>query len=254
MTTERSTKPVSAGRAKVSAAARDRARESVRAQLRVIARRHIAERGASDLSLRAVARELDMTSSAVYRYVTNREDLITSLLVESYEAVAEVAELADREQAGAGADAAARWLAIARGIRAWAHDHPHEYALIYGSPIPGYRPPAAVGPAAARIWRVIAGVMAAAVGSGVLQPPARPFNVEGLITEHVLETVGRPAPPFTDFIVRAMALFSSLIGAISAELFGHFHGLTYDDDRAFELVVATGAQGVGLDLPVDHAK
>ena len=253
MSTRHSTPPGPSVRVGASAAARDRAKEAVRAQLREVARRHIAERGAADLSLRAVARELELTSSAVYRYVDSREDLITSLLVESYEAVADVAENADRDQAGSGADAAARWLAIARGIRAWAHDHPHEYALIYGSPIPGYRPPVAVGPAAARIWRVIAGVMAAAVASGVLQPPARPFDVEGLITEHVLETVGRPVPPFTDFIVRAMSLFSSLIGAISSELFGHFHGLTHDEDRAFELVVATGAQGVGLELPVDLA-
>lgn len=234
-----------------SQAAAARAKEAVRVQLRDIARRHIQERGAADLSLRAVARELDMTSSAIYRYVTSREALITSLVVESYEAVAEAAERVDRIHAGAGADAAARWLAIARAIREWARLHPHEYTLIYGSPMTDVPSPA-VGPAVARIWRVVAGLISTAVTTGVLHPRARTFDVRGLIAEHVLVTVGAPAAPFDDFIVRGMALFSSLIGALSAELSGHFRGLTTDADRLFDLLVATGAQGVGLDLPVDR--
>ncbi|QNK82765.1 TetR/AcrR family transcriptional regulator [Nakamurella sp. PAMC28650] len=233
-----------------SQAARARAKEAVRIQLREIARRHIQERGTADLSLRAVARELDMTSSTIYRYVRSREELITSLVVESYEAVAEAAERADRLHAGAGADAAARWLGIARAIRTWALLHPYEYTLIYGSPM-GDVPSAAVGPPAARIWRVVAGLMSTAVSTGVLHPHARPFDVQGLVADHVLATLGPPAAPFDDFIVRGMALFSSLIGAISTELSGHFHGLTTDADRLFDLVVATGAQGVGLDLPVE---
>jgi AcrR family transcriptional regulator len=234
-----------------SLAARERAKEAVRAQLRSVARRHIAERGAGDLSLRAVARELHMTSSAIYRYISSRDDLITSLVVESFESVAEVAERADRVRAGAGGDAAARWLAVCRETRNWAHDHPQEYALIYGSPIPGNPAPAETVPAA-RIWRVIAGIMDTAVTTGALHPPATPFRVDGLIAEQLSMSMSQPAPPFTDFIVRAMALFSCLIGAISADLFGHFHGLTTDPDRIFDLVVATGAQGVGLELPVDY--
>ena len=34
-----------------------------------------------------------------------------------------------------------RWRAVCRAIRAWALEHPHEYALIYGSPVPGYLAP-----------------------------------------------------------------------------------------------------------------
>lgn len=220
-------------------------------RLRDIARRHIAERGAADLSLRAIARELDMTSSAVYRFVSSREDLITSLVVESYSALAEVAERADRVGAGAGVDVAARWLGIARAIRAWALLHPHEYALIYGSPAVGTATsPAVIG--GARIWRVVAGVMSSAVSTGVLHPPAKAFDVQGLIAEYVVATIDRPTAPFDDFIVRGMALFSCLVGAIFAELSGLFAGMTTDPDRTFDLLIATGAQGVGLDLPVDR--
>jgi AcrR family transcriptional regulator len=239
-------------RTSASLAARERAKEAVRAQLRAVARRHIAERGASDLSLRAVARELNMTSSAVYRLISSRDELFTSLIVESYNSLAEVAEQADRIQAGQGQDAAARWLAICRAVREWALAHPHEYSLLYGSPIPGYLGPKDVAQGSTRIWRVVAGVMDTAVSTGVLRPQSRTFEVDGLVSPYVLATVGRPAPPFTDSIIRGIALFSSLIGGISAELFGHFHGLTTDPDRVFDLVVATGALGAGLELPVDY--
>jgi AcrR family transcriptional regulator len=239
-------------RTSASLAARERAKESLRAQLRAVARRHIAERGAADLSVRAVARELNMTSSAVYRLISSRDELFTSLIVESYASLAEVAEQADLIQAGRGQDAAARWLAICRAVRAWALGHPHEYSLLYGSPIPGYLGPMDMAQGSTRIWRVVAGVMDMAISTGVLRPQARTFDVDGLVSPYVLATVGQPAPPFTDSILRGIALFSSLIGGISAELFGHFHGLTTDPDRVFDLVVATGAQGAGLELPVSY--
>ncbi len=231
-------------------AAKERAKEVVRTQLRSVARRHIAERGAADLSLRAVARELGMTSSAVYRYISSRDELLTCLIVESYDSLADVAERADRVEAGSGGDAAARWLAVCRAIREWAVGHPHEYALLYGSPIPGYRAPIDVAEGSVRIWRVVAGVMDTAVSTGVLRPQSRTFDVEGLVTPYVLATAGRPAAPYTDFIVRGLALLSSLIGGVSTELFGQFRGLTTDPGRVFDLVVATGAQGAGLELPV----
>ncbi|MET3806220.1 AcrR family transcriptional regulator [Nakamurella sp. UYEF19] len=235
-----------------SAAAREHARESARAHLRAVARRHIAERGLADLSLRAVARELNMTSSAIYRYYASREELIGSLIAESYEDLALIAETTDRQQAGQGVDAAGRWLAICRELRNWAGLHPHDYSLIHSSPVIDQASPLPIREATVRIWRVIAGIVDTAVTTGALHPPARPFEVGGLIADHVLASVSRQAPPFTDYIIRAMALFSSLLGAIAAEMFGLFDGLAHDADRVFDLVVATGAAGVGLELPV-HA-
>ena len=53
----------------VTATARARARAETTAAITEIARRHLAVDGAAALSLRAVARELGVVSSAVYRYV-----------------------------------------------------------------------------------------------------------------------------------------------------------------------------------------
>lgn len=204
-----------------------------------------------DLSLRAIARELNMTSSAVYRYVSSRDDLIASLVVESYESIVDITESADRLHARSGRDAAGRWLAIAREIRAWAHDHPDEYGLIFRWPTTAYLASPRTAAAKVRLWRVIAGVMDTALATGVLRPPARPFDVDGLIAGGPLASVNGPAAPLTDFSVRTMALVSSLIGAISAELFGPFERLTAHPERVFDMVVAIGAVGVGLALPVE---
>lgn len=238
-----------------SRTARARARAGLVAELLAIAREHIAKDGAAGLSLRAIARDLGMTSSAVYRYVASRDELLTLLIADSYAAVADVAERADRGEAAAGGDAGARWLAVCRAVRAWAAGHPHEFALVYGSPMPGYRASAETIPAARRMWRVIIGVMDTAISGGALRPATSPFDVADLIRPEVLAIAGgAPGPPFEDSVVRTLALFASMIGTISADLFGHVLGFSHEPDRVFDLVIATAAEGVGLDLPVVRAR
>src|SRR4051794_2735735 len=120
---------------KAPATARARAREALTAEIKDTARRHMAESGAPALSLRAVARDLGMVSSAVYRYFDSRDALLTALIVDAFDAVGETAEGA---VVGLPHDVRVRWRAAARSIRDWALAHPHDYALVYGSPVPGY--------------------------------------------------------------------------------------------------------------------
>ena len=155
--------------------ARERARAELTREITEEARRQLAAVGANGLSLRAVARELGMVSSALYRYYPSRDDLLTALIIDAYNAIGEAAETAIADGPGSpdasGARAArarARWLAACHAIRAWAIGHPHEYALIYGSPVPGYRAPeATIGPAA-RVPLAFVGVLAAAIAAGEL--------------------------------------------------------------------------------------
>lgn len=221
------------------------------ADLLDIAAGHLADQGANDLSLRAIARDLGMVSSAVYRYVSSRDELLTLLILRAYNAVGEVAETARATTIAAGGGPAESWLAVARAIRSWATRTPHEYALIYGSPVRGYRAPAETVTAAIRLWAVIADILREAVQDGSLRAPERPFQVDGLMSEQVATFAeGFREPPYEDVVVRSLTLFTSLFGAISAELFGHFVGFGSDEDRVFDLTLATAAVGVGLDLPV----
>jgi hypothetical protein len=56
-------------------------------------------------------------------------------------------------------------------VRHWALAHPHEYALVYGSPIPGYHAPQdTIGPAS-RVTLVLASVVRDAAAAGALGGP-----------------------------------------------------------------------------------
>ena len=62
---------------------RARVRAEMIEEIKSAARRHLAADGAN-LSLRAVARELGMVSSALYRYFASRDDLLTALIIDAY--------------------------------------------------------------------------------------------------------------------------------------------------------------------------
>ena len=116
--------------------ARERARAELSREIKEGARRQLAATGADGISLRAVARELGMASSALYRYYPSRDDLLTALIIDAYDAIGEAAEEAIADEKPDESWGRDRWLAACHAIRGWALDHPHEYALIYGSPVP----------------------------------------------------------------------------------------------------------------------
>src|SRR5689334_9031334 len=115
---------------------RARVRAEMTEEIKVVARRHLATDGAN-LSLRAVARDLGMASSAVYRYFASRDELLTALIIDAYNSLGEAAEHA----ATLTTDPLGRFLRITTAVREWALADPHQWALIYGSPVPGYQAP-----------------------------------------------------------------------------------------------------------------
>ena len=111
----------------------------ITAEILTAARRHLASEGAPSLSLRAIARELGMTSSAIYRYVASRDDLLTWLIVDAYNSLGAACEFAEAEVERE--DLFGRFRATCEAVRAVGDRNPHEWALIYGSPVPGYVAP-----------------------------------------------------------------------------------------------------------------
>lgn len=231
------------------------AREHGRAQLtRAIleaGRRQLGEVGASALSLRAVARELGLASSAVYRYYPSRDALLTALIVEAYDAIGEAAERADAAAAAAGTGTGGRWLAVCQGVRAWALAHPHEFALVYGSPVPGYAAPLDTVAPASRVGLLLAQLMTRAAADGELRPPARPLPGPRLTTPAVVaDSGGSPAPPYEDLIERAIVLWIALFGALTFELFGHLNNVVTDYPAYFDVAMTVVAEAAGLELPL----
>jgi AcrR family transcriptional regulator len=223
-------------------AARERVRAELTAEIIDAARRQLADVGAAALSLRAVAREVGMVSSAVYRYFPSRDDLLTRLIIDGYDALGVAAETADDP----AAPPQERWLAVCRAVRAWARAHPHEYALLYGSPVPGYEAPKDTVPAASRVGVVLGRILGDAAHSGVL-PEATGERDPSLISEAAVEVLGGDHPSLDETVrTRALLAWSSLYGTISFELFGHFVGSVEDGDRYFDRAMSDLAALIGL--------
>ncbi|MFB6810547.1 TetR/AcrR family transcriptional regulator [Streptomyces sp. NPDC056387] len=223
--------------------ARERARIEVTAAIKDEARRMLAAEGAAKLSLRAVARELGMVSSALYRYFPSRDELLTALIVDAYDSVGAAAERADADVLAAGGAPRARWTAVCAAVRAWALEHPHEYSLIYGSPVPGYSAPMDTVAPASRVANVLIDILRTAhAGRGLALPPLpaalRPEAVR--MTEDFAE--GLP-PEVTAALVAAWA---HLVGLISFELFGQFNRVVEDRDAFFAHAAGQLAHAVGL--------
>ena len=243
--------------------ARRRAREEVTREIVEAARRQLATAGAPGLSLRAVARELGMVSSAVYRYVPSRDDLLTLLIIDGYDALGVAAEDAERQVDRA--DLTGRWLSVCHAVRDWALEHPHEYALLYGSPVPGYVAPQDTVPAATRVTALMSAILEGAASAD----PDRPdwARVPGAAVSAAL----MPTRPFVpervpdELLIRGLMAWTYLFGAVSFELFGHRQHVIDDDlglRRAFfnEEVTRIGALsgmvagvGAGQGLPLGEA-
>jgi AcrR family transcriptional regulator len=225
--------------------ARERVRAELTREITEAARRQLATEGAAGLSLRAVARELGMVSSAVYRYFRSRDDLLTALIIDGYNAVGAAAEKADG--ACRRADHAGRWLAACRAVRAWALAHPHEYALVYGSPVPGYQAPQqTVGPAS-RAAAVFGVIISDAYQAGVLNAPAFCPPPPGSFTRdagRLREALLTAVPD--DVIARALAVWASVFGMVSFELFGQFENVITERAAYFDYTVDCLGRLIGL--------
>lgn len=220
----------------VTETARDRARREVRGEILDTARRHLAEHGASGLSFRAVARELGMPSSGVYRYFDSRDALLTALIVESYDSLGACTERSLEQTVDD--PPRERWVAAAAAIRTWALDHPHEYALLYGTPVPGYAAPEDTVDPGTRVSRALLRIVADAHRDGQLHPPPlgddaahlEPATRQGLT--RLVATLGLELSEQTMMMV--LLAWTQLFGLISFELFNQTRGLV-DDDHAFFL-------------------
>ena len=226
---------------------RERARAELVGEIKAAARRQLGADGASALSLRAIARELEMASSAIYRYFPSRDQLLTALIVDAYDAIGEIAERADARHADD--EPGARWATVCRAVRAWALANPHEYALVYGSPIPGYRAPADTVAHAARVANVLAGLVLA--GTTALTPaPGRDDDddgIDGALQATALRELMVGVPP--DVVTRSLMAWTELFGLISFELFGHLVGSVTDYDAFFDRSIELMGRFVGFDDP-----
>lgn len=226
---------------------RERARAQTTADIVRLGREHLAAHGAAALSLRAVARDLGVVSSAVYRYVANRDELLTLLLVDAYN------ELGDAVDAAVDAvpepDYAGRFEALCLAVRDWALREPARYGLLFGSPVPGYQAPAGqtTAPGTRVIYSLVrildgayrAGEMTTAAGTAVV-PSALSADLEA-----IRSGLGLAMPD--GLMANGTLVWTSLFGAVSFEVFGQYGPETFSArDELFGHHLAVLAKMAGL--------
>ena len=217
--------------------ARERVRAELIREITEIARRQLATEGAAGLSLRAVAKEMGMVSSAVYRYFPNKDELLTTLIIDGYNAVGAAVEKA--EAACPPEDYAGRWLAACRAVRGWALAHPHEYALVYGSPVPGYQAPERTIEPAARSAVVFGRIIGDAYRAGAAELPGPLVPVPASFTPDAARLRDAIMEGVPDHIAAAALIaWSGLFGLVSFELFGQFENVVTDRAAFFDHAAA----------------
>jgi len=222
--------------------ARARARAELTGEIKAAARRQLETSGAESLSLRAISRELGMVSSALYRYFPSRDDLLTALIIDAYDALGEAAEAAAQQEYPHPREA---WIAVYAAVRDWARANPHEYALIYGSPITGYQAPQTTVQPAVRVPMVLLRILQQANEEGWVQTLDAP-EPTGRLAEQV-DTVAALAPGVPrPMLLRMVIAWTQLFGMISFELFGQLVGSMDPADDFFKETSRQMAAYVGI--------
>lgn len=212
-------------------------------EIKALARRHLATDGAN-LSLRAVARDMGMVSSAIYRYFPSRDHLLTALILDAYDGLGAAMEAAD---AGTDrSDLRGRWHAVCRAARGWALAHPAEFALLYGSPVPGHAAMENTTEPAQRPPAVLVGILHDGLVAGQLSPPPNDEPPEP-VRAYLVETaagfsLGLPA----GLLAPGMAGWTQLFGLISFELFGRLNRAVRHRHEYFDHQTCLMADLIGL--------
>jgi AcrR family transcriptional regulator len=230
----------------VTLSPRARARERTMRDIVRIGRKHLATDGAAALSLRAVARDLGLVSSAVYRYVASRDELLTLLVVDGYDELGDAVDAAlvavDR------ADHAGRMRAIGRAVRAWGLAEPATYALLFGSPVPGYEAPAeqTTGPGTRVVVRLVE-VWEDAWRAGVLTADEGAVSPRRLSRDlaRIRRQMGLTVPE--QLVARGLFAWAALFGCVTWEVFGQYGSATFADPAdLFERHLDALVESVGL--------
>jgi AcrR family transcriptional regulator len=219
---------------------RARVRSEMNHEIKEVARRHLAADGAH-LSLRAVARDMGIVASALYRYFPSRDALLTALITDAYEALGAVAT--EAESAVPRDDLRGRWLAVCHATRTWALAHPAEYGLLYGNAVPGYAAPRETTAPAAKVVLLLVGVVID--GAERLEPVPSPVpdpvraDLRRLLDQH-------PGDVPEERLDRVFAGWTQLFGLISFEVFGRLNGTIEARDEYFHHHMALMADVAGI--------
>jgi AcrR family transcriptional regulator len=211
---------------------RARYRAQVRQEVKQAALRQLAESGPGGLSIAAIGKQLGVSGPALYRYFASRDDLLTELVIDAYNDLADALTAATSDVSSH--DPRPRFEALTRAYRSWALAQPHRYRLLFGPPLPGYDAHAQrLIDAAQKAMNLLLDILGAAGGSTAIAPP-QPLASQ-------LAAWAQPHHPGIDpaTALRAVLAWSRLHGIVSLEIAGNFASMGLDPGQLFEIQLAT---------------
>jgi len=233
---------------------REANRAATLAAIKAAALRQIAEQGAPALSVRGVARDIGLSPAGMYRYYDGRDALLTDLLVDAYN------DLADAVTTAAGLplpddprmaqprdvnpdapsirDPIGALRAAIAAYRRWALDNPTRFLLLFGTPVPGYAAPPE-GPtvtANRRMGQAFFTLAALAWREGLLSGSPTSAAPERTTPQEaeLLAQLRALAPGFpADLIPQMLAGWALWHGLVTLELTGQLHWIYPDANHYF---------------------
>ena len=207
--------------------------EATQSQILEVARRQMAENGTAGIGLRAMAREMGITAPAIYRYFPSMDDVITALILENFNALADA--MAAASASLPQSDYRGRLEAVLMAYRQWAMEHPIDFQLIYGNPIPGYVAPAdQTMPAARRGFDVVVELLGGAYAAGQIVPPEAYHFLPPVIAgqlEGVLAHEGYDVPLVVLYL--ATVGWTRIHGIVMLELFDDIQPIIGDGETFY---------------------
>jgi AcrR family transcriptional regulator len=206
----------------------------------------MAEAGTAAISLRAIAREMGVTAAALYSYYETRDALVTALLLDAWADLAEVLEQARASQPET--DLGAQVVAVGLAYRHWALNHPAEFRLVFGEPIPGYRAPEQ-GPTvdgARRVGAIFLDLVVAAWRLGRHRPTAGAATWDDFPASFAAwasQTFGADSAGPVAFHVRALG---RLHGLVTLEVHQFLQALITHPDRLYRAELEALLDDLGL--------
>jgi AcrR family transcriptional regulator len=213
---------------------RQRLRQQTLDEIRARAYSHLERGGPAALSLNAIAREMGMSGPAIYRYFASREQLLATLIVESFDALADALVAAPATAGGRSSESRLR--ALARAYREWALANPHRYRLIFGtSEGSGAVDPERILPAAQKsMAALLVAVSESAAGSAAQAVKDAPLRRQ-------LAAWLRDRSPELELAEGTAAIavlaWTRMHGIVSLEIDGFFDQMGVDPKRLYQLEV-----------------
>jgi AcrR family transcriptional regulator len=224
---------------------RKRLHDATREEIKEVAWQQIAKDGAAALSLRSIAKQLDLTSPALYHYYPNRDALVNDLVEDAFHLLASSVEQA--RDSLPPEDHAKRFLAIGAAYSDWAHAYPQRYVLIFGAPIPNYQPSMdSIQPAANRALGVLVNVIGEAWRAGKIHLPPYYQELTPLLRTQLEESKRKAGLDYpVQVLYLALIAWCRIHGIVSLELRQQFPPMA-DAAEIFQLEAIAFLKQIGI--------